>query len=115
MSEQKPTEIDPRGPQLNAALTSVVLAATLLATLLESLLFGVAPRDTSTISGAALDCYSEEPLPLDHPLRRAPNTLLVPHAGWMTREARARMLSEPVDNILAWLAGRPQNLVGSGL
>ena len=30
MSEQKPTEIDPRGPQLNAALTSVVLAATLV-------------------------------------------------------------------------------------
>ena len=30
MSEQTPTEIDPRGPQLNAALTSVVLAATLV-------------------------------------------------------------------------------------
>jgi hypothetical protein len=30
MSEQKLTEIDPRGPQLNAALTSVVLAATLV-------------------------------------------------------------------------------------
>jgi phosphoglycerate dehydrogenase-like enzyme len=63
------------------------------------------------IAGAALDCYSEEPLPADHPLRSASNTLLIPHAGWMTREARERMLSEPVDNILAWLEGRPQNLV----
>jgi phosphoglycerate dehydrogenase-like enzyme len=66
------------------------------------------------LAGAALDCYSGEPLPLDHPLRAAPNTLLIPHAGWMTREARERMLSEPVDNILAWLAGSPQNVVVPG-
>lgn len=62
------------------------------------------------LGGAALDCYSEEPLPEDHPLRSAPRTLLIPHAGWMTVEARQRMLSEPVDNILAWLSGRPQNV-----
>lgn len=65
------------------------------------------------LAGAALDCYAEEPLPADHPLRTAPNTLLIPHAGWMTREARERMLSEPVDNILAWLQGQPQNLVAA--
>lgn len=66
------------------------------------------------LGGAALDCYSEEPLPLDHPLRQAPRTLLIPHAGWMTREARERMLSEPVDNIVAWREGRPQNVVRPG-
>ncbi len=63
------------------------------------------------LGGAAIDCYAEEPLPMDHPLRSAPNTLLIPHAGWMTREARQRMLSEPVDNIVAWIEGRPQNIV----
>lgn len=63
------------------------------------------------LGGAALDCYSEEPLPMDHPLRAAPNTLLIPHAGWMTVEARERMLSEPVDNIVAWREGRPRNVV----
>ena len=31
------------------------------------------------IAGAALDCYVEEPLPNDHPLRSAPNVLLCPH------------------------------------
>jgi hypothetical protein len=31
----------------------------------------------------------------------------------MTREARDRMLSQPVDNILAWAAGRPQNVVNA--
>jgi phosphoglycerate dehydrogenase-like enzyme len=65
------------------------------------------------MAGAALDCYGEEPLPMDHPLRSAPNTLLIPHAGWMTCEARERMLSEPVDNILAWLDGTPQNVVSA--
>jgi phosphoglycerate dehydrogenase-like enzyme len=63
------------------------------------------------LAGAALDCYTDEPLPMGHPLRDTPNTLLIPHAGWMTVEARERMLSEPVDNIVAWLAGQPQNLV----
>ena len=63
------------------------------------------------LGGAAIDCYSEEPLPMDHPLRSTPNTLLIPHAGWMTVEARARMLSEPVDNIVAWAERRPQNVV----
>jgi phosphoglycerate dehydrogenase-like enzyme len=63
------------------------------------------------LGGAAIDCYSEEPLPMDHPLRSTPNTLLIPHAGWMTQEARARMLSEPVDNIVAWTQGKPQNVV----
>ena len=30
---------------------------------------------------AALDVYDREPLPLDHPLRKAPNTVLMPHLG----------------------------------
>lgn len=63
------------------------------------------------LAGAALDCYAEEPLPMDHPLRATPNTVLIPHAGWMTEDARGRMLSEPVDNIEAWLRGAPQNVV----
>lgn len=70
-----------------------------------------AALEAGRLGGAALDCYSQEPLPLDHPLRRAPRTLLIPHAGWMTREARERMLGDPVDNIAAWLDGRPRNLV----
>lgn len=65
------------------------------------------------VGGAAIDVYGEEPLPVDHPLRSAPNTLLIPHAGWMTRDARERMLSEPVDNIIAWSEGRRQNVVAA--
>lgn len=63
------------------------------------------------IAGAALDCFSVKPLPMDHPLQSEANTLLVPHPGWMTVEAREGMLSEPVDIIVAWLSGRPRKVV----
>ena len=35
---------------------------------------------------AALDVYDREPLPLDHPLRKAPNTVLSPHLGFCVQE-----------------------------
>lgn len=36
---------------------------------------------SGTIAGAGLDVYEIEPLPIDHPLWDAPNTLLTPHAA----------------------------------
>jgi phosphoglycerate dehydrogenase-like enzyme len=33
---------------------------------------------------AAFDVYDREPLPADHPLRRAPRVLLTPHIGYVT-------------------------------
>ena len=43
-----------------------------------------------TIAGAGLDVYDTEPLPADHPLRSAPNTVLTPHLGYVTeRHLRA--------------------------
>ena len=38
------------------------------------------------IAGAALDVYDEEPLPVDHPLRHLPNTVITPHLGYVTEE-----------------------------
>jgi len=42
------------------------------------------------LAAAAVDVFSEEPLPLDSPLRAAPNTVLTPHLGASTVEAQAR-------------------------
>ncbi|MEM1558519.1 MAG: phosphoglycerate dehydrogenase, partial [Thermoproteota archaeon] len=39
------------------------------------------------IAGAALDVYSEEPLPREHPLRKMENTILTPHIASYTYEA----------------------------
>ena len=52
---------------------------------------------------AALDVYAEEPLPLQHPLRTAPNTVLTPHLGYGTRDTFAQFYGESVQNILAFL------------
>lgn len=59
------------------------------------------------IAGAALDVYDMEPLPPDHPLRGLRNTLLTPHAGYVTAENLALMYRQAVEDIVAWLDGAP--------
>jgi D-3-phosphoglycerate dehydrogenase len=46
------------------------------------------------LSGAVLDVYASEPLAADHPLRNAPNTLLMPHMGASTAEAQRNVAVE---------------------
>jgi phosphoglycerate dehydrogenase-like enzyme len=58
--------------------------------------------------------FAEEPLPPGHPFTALDNVVLTPHAGWVTREARERLLRLPVENIAAYLAGRPQHVVNPG-
>jgi phosphoglycerate dehydrogenase-like enzyme len=43
----------------------------------------------STIAGAGLDVFDTEPLPLDHPHRTAPNTVLTPHIGFVSQQSCA--------------------------
>jgi phosphoglycerate dehydrogenase-like enzyme len=59
------------------------------------------------IAGAALDVYDVEPLPVDHPLRSMPNTLLLPHIGYVTTEVYRRWFTEVVEDIVAWADGAP--------
>lgn len=59
-----------------------------------------------TIAGAAVDVFSEEPLPAENPLRGAPNTILTPHLGASTEEAQTRVAVETAEQVLDVLAGR---------
>jgi phosphoglycerate dehydrogenase-like enzyme len=59
------------------------------------------------IAGAGLDVYEIEPLPLDHPLRSQPNTVLSPHIGYVSRESFTTFYPQLVDAIEAWLDGVP--------
>lgn len=56
---------------------------------------------------AGLDVFDREPLPEDHPLRRAPNCVLTPHVGYVVREVMADFYRQSVANALAFLDGRP--------
>lgn len=60
---------------------------------------------------AALDVYDREPLPGNHPFRTMPNTVLTPHIGYGTIEALSNFYRQSIENVLAWLDGRPINLM----
>ncbi|MDQ3859524.1 MAG: D-isomer specific 2-hydroxyacid dehydrogenase family protein [Actinomycetota bacterium] len=66
------------------------------------------------IGGAAIDAFEQEPLPADDQLLRAPNLLLTPHVGFNTPEATAELLRLTLENLLAFAAGRPQNVYADG-
>ncbi len=58
--------------------------------------------DKGTIAGAALDVFTQEPLPSSHPLlnvRSKDRLILLPHVGWASLEARERLASIIADNI----------------
>jgi phosphoglycerate dehydrogenase-like enzyme len=59
------------------------------------------------IAGGALDVYTEEPLPAEHPLRRAPNCLALPHNAFNSVETAAAVNAAVVANVLAVMRGEP--------
>lgn len=63
------------------------------------------------LAGAGLDVLSVEPPAADNPLLTARNCLITPHLAWATRAARQRLLAATVENVRAFLAGRPINVV----
>ena len=67
----------------------------------------IAALQDGTIAGAGLDVYDTEPLPADHPLRSAPNTVLTPHLGYVTSGTYARYFGDAVEDIAAFLRGEP--------
>ncbi len=60
---------------------------------------------------AGLDVFDREPLPAGHPLRNLPNAVLTPHLGYGARHVFEQFYRESVENILAYLDGRPIRMV----
>lgn len=59
------------------------------------------------LGGAAVDVFDTEPLPADHPMRRAPRLLATPHLGYVTERVYRVFYGEAVEDIEAFLAGAP--------
>lgn len=70
--------------------------------------------DAGHIGGAGFDVVSVEPPPPGHPftaLLDRPNFILTPHVAWASDEATQGLADQLVDNIEAFVAGRPVNVM----
>jgi len=65
------------------------------------------------IAGAGIDVYDSEPVPVDHPIRSCPRTVLTPHLGYVSRDTYGIFYRELVENIETWLAGVPVRVINS--
>ena len=65
--------------------------------------------DAGIIAGAAIDVFTKEPLPLNHPylqVRHPERFRFTPHIGWGSTAARTRLIEGIAANIAAWRDGQ---------
>jgi glycerate dehydrogenase len=70
--------------------------------------------DEGLVGAAGLDVTLPEPPPLDSVIMRLakrPNVIVTPHVAWASGEAQQVLADQMIDNIEAFVAGRPRNLV----
>jgi phosphoglycerate dehydrogenase-like enzyme len=60
---------------------------------------------------AALDVFDREPLPSNHPLRSAPNTVMTPHLGYGVQDTWLHFYPQSMENALSFLDGKPVRVV----
>jgi phosphoglycerate dehydrogenase-like enzyme len=71
----------------------------------------IAALKAGTIAGAGIDVFDIEPLPQDHPILSAPNTVLTPHLGYVTQQNYRAYYEGTVDAVLAFNAGAPVKVI----
>jgi D-3-phosphoglycerate dehydrogenase len=67
-----------------------------------------------TIAGAGLDVFAVEPLPLDSPYRKLDNVVITPHLGYVSEQNYRKQYPDVVEDIRAWLDGKPVRVVTGG-
>ena len=65
------------------------------------------------LGGVGLDVYDIEPLPMDHPLRRFDNAILMSHRGYATVEILSERYEQAMENILTFIDRKPVDLLNS--
>ena len=64
-----------------------------------------------TIAGYAADVLLDEPMSKNSKLLNLPNCVITPHIAWAPLETRARLQHIALENLKAWLNGKPVNVV----
>src|SRR5262249_41654472 len=72
----------------------------------------IAALKDSRLAYAGLDVDDNEPLPVNHPVRTAPNVILTPHVGYVTEENYRSSYPQIVENIIGFLDGKPVQVIG---
>ena len=67
--------------------------------------------NSGKVYAAGLDVVSTEPVRSDNPLLKAKNCIITPQISWAAQAARQRILDITVENIRAFMKGKPVNVV----
>ena len=59
--------------------------------------------ESRAIAGAAIDVFTIEPLPADHPFRRLDNVLATPHIGYVAEDLYRTFYRDTAAAVTAWL------------
>ena len=73
-----------------------------------------AALESRRLAGAGLNVYDSEPLPRDHALRKLDNVVLTPHLGYVTAENYRQAYGHAVEDIRAFLDGKPLRVLSAG-
>lgn len=67
--------------------------------------------NSGKVYAAGLDVVSTEPIKADNPLLKAKNTIITPHISWAAQAARQRIMDVTINNVKAFIEGKPINVV----
>jgi glycerate dehydrogenase len=67
--------------------------------------------NSGKVYAAGLDVVSTEPIKGDNPLLKAKNCIVTPHISWASKESRQRLMDIAVNNLRAFIDGKPVNVV----
>lgn len=93
------------GPeQLNGMRRDAIVVNTARGGLIDTSALALALEE-GKIAGAGIDVFEQEPLPADHPLRRAPNVLLTSHTAWYSGGSIPLLQRKAAEEVLRGLRG----------
>ncbi len=67
--------------------------------------------NSGKVAAAGLDVVSTEPIKDNNPLLKAKNCIITPHISWAPKESRQRIMDCAAENLKAYMAGAPINVV----